>query len=220
MSYIGKKGVSRLDPENLYDFQRAEQMRKEGFDAAVIKIRTGWEQGIDGFWRYEIPDPFMDTAAIEDFVKSRYGEALNVRLILHDKRILDAYPEFEKLNLYAMYSSKKGTAGYYNPSTNGMVVSMSKQSDAFEYQIEGVLLHEIQHLIQEVEGFAEGGDPKVLGWRRYYRLAGEVEARNICARHFLTEEERRRTLRTETQDVPDNNQILSLQKKSSGGWCR
>ena len=210
MSYIGKIGVARLDPENLFDFQRAEQMMKEGFDPIVVKMKTGWEQGIDEFWRYEIPDPFMETVAIEDYVKSRFGEVVNIRLILRNKRILEAYPEFEKLTLYAMYSPKQGTAGYYNPSTNGMVVSMGKPSDKFEYQIEGVLLHEIQHLIQEIEGFARGGDPKAIGRSRYHRLAGEVEARNICFRHFLTEEERRRTLRTETQDVPDNNQIVSF----------
>lgn len=209
MSYIGKIGVSRLDPENHFDFQRAEQMSREGADPVVVKIQTGWEQGIDGLWRYEIPDPFLETAVIEDYVKTRFGEAVNICLTLRDKRILEAYPEFEELTLYVMYSPQKGTAGYYSPSTRGMVVSMGRPSDDFEYQIEGVLLHEIQHLIQEIEGFAKGGSPERIGKRRYLRLAGEVEARNICSRHFLTEDERRRKLRTETQDVPDMNQIVS-----------
>ena len=40
MSYIGKIGAARLDPENLLDFSVAEQMAKEGFDPTVIKIRT------------------------------------------------------------------------------------------------------------------------------------------------------------------------------------
>lgn len=48
------------------------------------------------------------------------------------------------------------------------------------------------------------------GMRRYLRLAGEVEARNICLRHFLSDDERRRTLRTETQDVPDSKQIVKF----------
>lgn len=60
MSYIGQVGVSNLDPENRFNFDRAEQMVKEDFDPTVIKIQTGWEQGIDNFWRYEIPDPFME----------------------------------------------------------------------------------------------------------------------------------------------------------------
>lgn len=208
MSYIGLIGVSILDPENRFNFDRAEQMVKEDFDPTVIKIQTGWEQGIDNFWRYEIPDPFMESDVIEDYVKPRFGEPINIRMILKDALILKAYPQLGDLTLYAMYSPRKGTAGYYNPATRGMVVSMGSPSDIFDYRIEGVLLHEVQHLIQEIEGFAKGGDPKAIGRRRYHCLAGEVEAHNICRRHFLTEEERRRTLRTETQDVPDSKQII------------
>ena len=54
-----------------------------------------------------------------------------------------------------------------------------------------VLKHKkmVQHIIQEEEDFARGGSNKD---RRYHRLAGEVEARNICIRHFLTPEVRRK----------------------------
>lgn len=208
MSYIGKIGVSRLDPDNLFDLSLAIEMFKENVDFTIIKVKTGWEYGVDGLWRYEIMDPFLASSTIEDYVKPRYGQLVNIRMILRDDTILKAYPEFESLTLYAMYSPKRGLAGYYSPATNGMVVSIGNPSDGFQYQIEGVLLHEIQHLIQEIEGFAKGGDPKVLGRRRYHRLAGEVEARNICLRHFMSEEERRRTLRTTTQDVPDVQQII------------
>lgn len=208
MSYIGKIGAERLDPERMLDFHQATQMLIEGYDPIVIKIRTGWEQGIDGYWRFELPDPFIESSAIEDYVKPRFGEKINIRLILQDTRILQAYKEFNTLSVYAMYSPRKGKAGYYNPATNGIVVAMGKPSDKFEYQIEGILLHEVQHLIQEIEGFAKGGSPKLLGRSRYHRLAGEVEARNICYRHFLTDEERSRKLRTETQDVPDKKQII------------
>lgn len=208
MSYIGKIGAERLDPERMLDFHQATQMLIEGYDPIVIKIRTGWEQGLDGFWRFELPDPFIESSAIEDYVKPRFGEKINIRLILQDTRILQAYTEFKTLSVYAMYSPREGKSGYYNPATNGIVVAMGKPSDKFEYQIEGVLLHEVQHLIQEIEGFAKGGDPKLLGRSRYHRLAGEVEARNICYRHFFTDEERSRKLRTETQDVPDKKQII------------
>lgn len=208
MSYIGIIGASRLDPENKLDYLKAKQMAKDGYDPIVTKIQTGWEPGIDGYWRYEIEDPFMETSAIEDYVKPRFGENISIKMILKDTQILTAYPEFGCLTLYAMYSPRKGYAGYYSPATNGIVVSMGKPGDNFECHIDGVLLHEIQHLIQEIEGFAKGGNPKTMGRRRYLRLAGEVEARNISHRHFLTDDERRRTLRTSTQDVHDKEQIL------------
>ena len=107
-----------------------------------------------------------------------------------------------------MYSPRNGTAGYFNPESYCMVISMGTPMNAFDLQIEGVLLHEIQHLIQEIEGFAKGGSPKQWGMRRYHRLAGEVKARNISLRHFLSEDERRSTLHKATQDVPDSKQII------------
>lgn len=208
MSYIGVIGVSNLDPGKVFDLPIAKQLMTEGHDPTNIKIQTGWEKGIDGLWRYEIADPFMNSLVIEDYVKPRFGQAINISMILRDTLILHAYPSLDAVTLYAMYSPRQGTAGYYNPATKGMVVSMGKPTDIFDYQIEGILLHELQHLIQEIEGFAKGGDPKTMGRRKYLRLAGEVEARNICHRHLLTEEERRRKLRTETQDIPDSQQII------------
>lgn len=207
MSYIGLVGISRLDPENRYDFQQVGHMATEGFDPTVIKLRTGWEQGIDGLWRYEIEDPFIPSEIIDDYVRHRYGEKISVSMILRDMQILKAYPELQNLTLYAMYSPKKGLSGYFSPSNKCIVVSMGRPTD-IQYHIEEVLLHELQHLIQDIEGFAVGGDPKQYGRRKYFRLAGEVEARNIFRRHFLSPDERRRKLRTATQDVPDNEQIL------------
>ena len=66
----------------------------------------------------------------------------------------------------------------------------------------------VQYIIQEEEDFARGGSNKD---RRYHRLAGEVEARNICIRHFLTPEERRKKLYSDTQDVPNKKQFVSFQ---------
>lgn len=208
MSYIGKIGVSRLDPINMYGLDNAILMIKEKYDPTLVKIETGWERGIDGFYRFEISDFFKDNSYIEELVKICYGSAVDIHLLFENEILLKAYPEFEDLKLYAMYSAQKGTAGYYNPDTNGMVISMGNISDKFEEQIGGILLHEMQHLIQEIEGFAKGGCPKILGKDKYHRLAGEVEARNVCNRNFLTKDEKRRKLRTETQDVPDNRQII------------
>lgn len=208
MSYIGIIGAERLDPTNTFNIGQAQRMLKEKSDPREIKLLTGWEQGVDKRWRYEIPDPFHDTQAIEDYVKPRFGQPMNIQLILRDTRILTAYPEFRAITLYAIYSPRQGVAGYYNPATNGIVVSMGTPKDELEYQIDGVLLHEFQHLIQAIEGFACGGDAKALGRRRYMAMAGEVEARNIPRRHRLTDEDRLRSLRTDTQNIPDRQQII------------
>ena len=212
MSFIGIKGAERLDANDaslgLVKAQKqATEMLRMGVAMQEIKLTTGWEIGVDGKWRYEIADPFHTTAEIEDHVKRHYGEALGIRYCLRDLSLLVAYPAFERLRLFALYTPTKKNAGYFNPSNYGMMVSMGIQNSPFEQQIEGILLHEVQHLIQEEENFARGGDSS-LGRRRYMRMAGEVEARNVCNRHSLSFEQHRATLRSVTQDVPDDAQII------------
>jgi len=212
MSYIGIIGAGRLDKSgteyNLLEQQMtAEQMYSNKLDMHLIKQQTGWEKGVDGKWRYEIEDPFHSTVEIEDYIKKHYGEQIYIRFCMHDTTLLTAYPAFERLRLFAMYGPTYRLAGYFNPSTYGMVICMGTSNSPFEYQSEGVLLHEVQHLIQEEEGFARGGDSSI-GKSRYMRLAGEVEARNVCIRHNLPTEKRSKMLRTDTQDVPDLQQIV------------
>ncbi len=67
------------------------------------------------------------------------------------------------------------------------------------------LLHEVQHAIQDIEGFAMGGNTKSEG---YNRLAGEVEARNIEKRANMTTQERLASLAEETEDVAREDQII------------
>jgi len=215
MSYIGIIGARRLDRSsseyNLLEQQRiAEQMHSKKIDMHIIKQQTGWEMGVDGKWRYEIPDPFHSTDKIEEHIKKHYGEPITIRFCMHDTTLLTAYPALEQLQLYARYRPTRRLAGYFNPLTYGMVICMGTANSPFKYQSEGVLLHEVQHLIQEEEDFARGGDSSE-GRSRYLRLAGEVEARNVCIRHFLNIEERMNMLRTETQDVPDPMQIISFE---------
>lgn len=67
------------------------------------------------------------------------------------------------------------------------------------------LLHEVQHAIQDIEGFAMGGNTKS---EDYNRLAGEVEARNVEKRANMTTQERLASLAEETEDVAREDQII------------
>ncbi len=80
------------------------------------------------------------------------------------------------------------------------------------------ILHEVQHAIQNIEGFAGGGNLSSLqseenitakeAYDYYRKIAGEVEARNVSARINMTPEERRATLLSETEDVAREDQIF------------
>ena len=79
-------------------------------------------------------------------------------------------------------------------------------------------LHEVQHAVQDIEGFAGGGNLSSLqsdenvtakeAYDYYRKIAGEVEARNVSARINMTPEERRATLLSETEDVAREDQIF------------
>lgn len=209
--YIGEKGIANLDNAcvMLDALQSAKQKLRAGLTMLNIKVQTGWELGVEGLWKYEYPDPFHPTVAIEDYVKRHHGEPINLALCMKDTSLQTAYPDFGRLRLFASYTPRGGTLGYFSPADYGMVVTIGTYNASFEQRIDGILLHEVQHLIQHVEGFAKGGDTS-HGRTCYLRLAGEVEARNVTKRHSLSTEERRFMLRTDTQDIPDNKQIIVI----------
>ena len=133
MSYIGIKGAERLDKSNsslcLLEAQaKAVHMLGNGADMHSIKLITGWETGVDGKWRYEVADPFHTTTEIEDHIKKHFGEPINIRHCMHDITLLTAYPAFERLRLFALYSPTRGFAGYFDPGSYGMLVCMGTAS--------------------------------------------------------------------------------------------
>lgn len=105
---------------------------------------------------------------------------------------------------------------------------------AFGKSARSVLVHEIQHAIQNIEGFAKGGNliigeriskqrDSLTDWQRnlspgeaYFNIAGEVEARNVQKRLGMSIEERLASLAEETEDVTRKDQIV-LREALGGG---
>ena len=70
------------------------------------------------------------------------------------------------------------------------------------------LIHEIQHLLQEKEGFARGGDASTHP--RYGHLAGEVEARLAEQRYDLSDLDKKNINPLSQFDVEPEKQIVRL----------
>jgi len=70
-----------------------------------------------------------------------------------------------------------------------------------------IFLHELQHGIQEKEGFAQGGSAKNLD---YKNLAGEAEARAVEKRANYTPEQRMKIYPLENYDVPISRLITIM----------
>lgn len=56
---------------------------------------------------------------------------------MHDTTLLIAYPAFERLRLFAMYTPTRQFAGYFNPKEYAMMVCMGTANSPFEFQTEG-----------------------------------------------------------------------------------
>ena len=77
-------------------------------------------------------------------------------------------------------------------------VDIQKYEPGWSKEAKTVLFHEIQHAVQNIEGFAKGANPEY--WKRkgsetpgtdYENTAGEIEARDVSSRIKMTAEERK-----------------------------
>lgn len=169
MQIIGENAELVQDVRD--NLQVARDMEAANQDAKTIRIATGWERGSDGKWRYEVQDL--------EFKKKigRFEEDLNQVIRSAKNGNVEQY-DLEQLidsNLFDFYPSLKNTsvilskrvvvgfqnvlggadASYYKEGKRGIIAIKAKEDLTIE-KLRLILVHEIQHAIQDIEGFAEG----------------------------------------------------------------
>ncbi|NDV77853.1 LPD38 domain-containing protein [Dysgonomonas sp. 511] len=169
---IGEQGVSNLDKAEeatvrLDNLQIARGMESAEKDDMSIKLATGWERGADGKWRYEI----SDSQTTQKFKDLDVGDSIKLEEALIDETLFNAYPSLKDVNVKIV--DTRTELGSWNSSSKTIELSAylpaykdgKFQSDeifdvnAIDEGFRNVLLHEIQHAIQDIEGFAQGGNP-------------------------------------------------------------
>lgn len=92
--------------------------------------------------------------------------------------LYDAYPRLKKMSVYVFKDRNRQEAGWYDPQDDSIAINLSSLGPLWNQR--STLLHEIQHAIQEYEGFAEGGDSgfaeRVLTYQRN-RITGDIIAK-------------------------------------------
>ena len=92
--------------------------------------------------------------------------------------LYDAYPRLKKMPVYVFKDRNRQEAGWYDSQDDSIAVNLSSLGPLWNQR--STLLHEIQHAIQEYEGFAEGGDSgfaeRVLSYQRN-RITGDIIAK-------------------------------------------
>lgn len=144
---------------------QAEQMLNKGVDPAQVWKETGWGRGPDGKWRFEIPDKQakIDMGAFDD-VRSNpdwnpNADTFPMGGVLEHKKLYKAYPDAADIQTHFMPDSRmKGASGSYSNAHDRVTLGQGLQKD----KAKSFTLHELQHAIQQREGFASGGSPEGL----------------------------------------------------------
>lgn len=153
--YVGEK--AELDETERQNLSIAKEMAQSEKDAETVRLATGWFKGkYDGKWRLETPDIKWKKAG-EQQEASSLGDAISAPSLFRK------YPELKT----AIFS--------YGPSSEGMIKNEHARgrykktgwgpSIHIDASLHGqdalqTITHEIQHAIQDIEGFAQGSSPE------------------------------------------------------------
>lgn len=286
-----------------FNLNLAEEMSKNKMSAADIRLITGWEKGLDGKWRYEIPDGKFKDLDIDDLKREIDTDGSVIRVakmsdVFDAPELYQAYPDAKDLNV-VFKDLPSRNYGSFNIFQNKITVNKDLYNNN-RPEAELTMLHEIQHYAQNQELFETGSNQvyapimmkyvisdfknkldnqkraydrvksmfpdnkeaikealdlykftkaryakvkdlalqkqnkevkkaikdtsKITGidiavedvfgkkaadaYNLYYRVAGEVEARNVEYRNKLTPEERKKTMLSETENIDRDDQIM------------
>lgn len=185
---VGMFGGRLAKTADLDALAKAEAMEVGGDYPDDILQATGWFKGDDGKWRFEIDDSTstFDKQALLDqrnaSITSRGMQSSDLPLSsagLNHPELIAAYPDLADIRTLAM-SEKAGSGtqrGAYQPGMEGTEEFISLQHRPNE-AMHSTLLHELQHAVQQREGFAMDKDgsgmgilkPGTRGWKIYERI--------------------------------------------------
>lgn len=168
---VGEKGVSKLSNSIaiLEDLKVAKEMQKGGASPKIIRITTGWEyNNTEKKWKTEIQDgSFKDVTPTPNTKDVNFENDVfktNLSDIYSNDELFKAYPELRETKVVVyettnqldeneMFYSIKNNTIYINGKSNRLNFSDPKNTTKSN------LYHEVQHVIQTIEGFARGGSP-------------------------------------------------------------
>ena len=178
---IGETGAQRLDAQEgvttrMDNLNVARQMEKDGKSTRNLWLATGWMRGKDHKWRYEIPDGKIKLSKLKEYRKvtdeidaiykkidddpnyipsSREEEIINYNIHIDNffdaPELFNAYPQLR--DIVTFFSDLGDAAAMYFPGPRIIEIDRNINS-AKELKVS--IIHELQHAVQEIEGFATG----------------------------------------------------------------
>lgn len=152
-SYAGRD-ARNADLEALHEAERYEM---QNVDAETIRQKTGWFRGADGKWRWEIDDSGMklrtDAADISNY--TTLGELVDA------PALFATYPDMKDMSV-TFHNLERGQLGGYHRTFDS--IELSRELKQKPEALLNSLIHEVQHAIQQREGFTPGANLKY--WNR------------------------------------------------------
>lgn len=133
---------------------KATKMEQAGTDPRAIWKETGTFKGPDGHWRQEIPDN-TSKLTLGRIKPDAYGaqEAKTFEGAVKHQQLKRAYPELNDVS-FTHWPDENYLGASFNPRESAITMGRDAMGQP------GVHLHELQHAIQQREGWANGGSPK------------------------------------------------------------
>lgn len=174
------------------DFSKIGRLVNAGKSGEEIHAETGWHKGSDGKWRFEIDDSQAKLLPREQWEAKAQEGAIPIEQVFQHDELYKQYPALKDYKLKVDPNYPRGNAvndldnkvitiadpdGYGGFAPNGKPVPILKS----------VLAHELQHAVQEEEGFARGGSPEEFAMHlknKVERMKGRIndlEARTVHA---------------------------------------
>jgi hypothetical protein len=159
----------------------ATKLEKKGVSPQEIWKETGTVRGPDGMWRQEISDKLttLKGQPYKDVIMGAYdrgvlktGDQLyktTVDDVFFHHGLKEAYPELMNIETQMM---RKGSDAKGSLSTGGKNQVLQVREDLLAEPARSTMLHELQHAIQEKEGFGVGGNTDTMD-----RMIGKVKDR-------------------------------------------
>lgn len=224
---------------NISKLNKAKEMEEDGASSESIRNTTGWFKSYDGKWRYEISDKDIQYSRDGKFTNDpqlkRKNKLFNKFLmgtitseeikeysnlnsnravkpvflsdfVKHDK-LFKSYPQLKDVTLSIDSDMSSKEKGFYDNGLKEIHINSKLTGD----EAVKTILHEVQHAIQHIEGFATGANGSN---ENYNIVAGEIEARDSAHRSNFTEEQRK-NIRPDIDrtDVAISNDDISLAKR-------
>lgn len=157
---------------------------------------------LDIYHRNKVASNRFGELAIRRISNNSIYKGTPLKNVLDYPDLYEAYPQLEDI-IVATASMPDSTHAAMETTSEGFVIYINSKKLDDKKGLLGTLLHETQHIIQNIEGFAKGANPESAGgYMNYLRHAGEIESRNVESRRNLSASERAATPFNDTLEYP------------------